>query len=694
MNVDSSARVASDSVKGNRIQVAPAPFWVERSKVRSASRRAGAPITCLLSERRIHVPSQTTYTRHVNRLETPQAVQQLSRVEIPFDPEIQTVAVHSIGIFRNGQLTNHAVLEDFEVMRREQRLDSGILNGELSALLLLKDVRTGDILDVEFSVTDAGGLFGDEMSWLQGTEQAFPVGDWKFEWIDEATKTPRISAKPEHLSYSESESGNLLIRQWSAAEIPAVEPEENLPADIFPVSILQVSTFESWGDLVERLLDRWSFAPASRAELDVELSSIRLAAGDDPAKLVDLAVSAARDAVRYQSYSPGLLAMVPEDLSKVWHRRYGDCKEKALLLSWLLRESGIDAVPVLVNSGMGKALPKLLPGPGLFDHVVTRVALEGKELWIDATDLYRGGRPSTWTNLPYAWGLPLAKGASDLVPIPETPSGETYLKVKEQVKPDSKTRAVAMNITILSGGRRADWLRGLVDSQGMPGVQKFLKGFMETTRRGVELVDDPAFDDDREKNEITLQVNARVSQGVQQDPEYARDRVLLAPFSFSGVLAGFNEPKRKGPLSLGALDRIEHEIEVDHPDVTKADYPRQTVKNPAFELDAGSRLDGRRPVFWFACSTLADRVETAELTKYKSAVERAFGILDVVLTLPSRGRKNVQTMDPENRWGGGIPSPRAARVGQAAESVNIVRYVCIGIVVIAAIIRIVMIFAR
>ena len=56
-------------------------------------------------------------------------------------------------------MTNHARIEDFEIMRREQRLDVGVLNGELSALLLLKDVRTGDILDVEFSVTDERGIF-------------------------------------------------------------------------------------------------------------------------------------------------------------------------------------------------------------------------------------------------------------------------------------------------------------------------------------------------------------------------------------------------------------------------------------------------------------------------------------------------------------------------------------------------------
>lgn len=689
---DASVPPASDSIRGNRIRVSDAPPWVVRAKVRNASRQAGAPVTDLLYDRQIHVPSKTSYSRHVSRLETPQAVQQLSRVEIPFDPQVQTITIHGIGIFRNGVITNHARIEDFEIMRREQRLDAGILNGELSALLLLKDVRTGDILDVEFSVADERGIFGDGLSWLQSVEQGHPVGDWKFVWIDEADRVPKILGNAEHLSYSETPSEGMMLRSWVASEIPAKKFEDNLPPDLFPVSVLQLSTFGGWGEIVAPLLERWNIDPASRVELDVELASIRSSAAGDSAKLIDAAVSAARDAVRYQAYSPGLLAMVPENLAKVWERRYGDCKEKTLLLCWLLRELGIDAVPVLVHSSIGKSLPQMLPGPGAFDHVVARVMHGGTELWIDATDLYRGGRPSAWIDLPFAWGLPLAPGSAELVKIPDAPAGASFLKVKERVKPDTRTRKVQMDLEIVTGGRKADWTRGLLDSHGMPGLQKFLKEYIETSRRGVEIDEDPDFQDDRGINEVTLRVKASIPKGVLQDPEHARDFVVLAPFSFAGALPVTENWNRRVPLNLGGLDRIEHEIEVDHPNVTKADFPRQTVKNPAFEVDAGSRMERGKPVFWFSCSTLADRVAPAALSRYKTAVERAYGILDVSLNLPGRAPKNA--VDPEHRWGGGIPSPMAGRAGQARETMQIVKFVGIGLVILVFIVRIILILMK
>lgn len=363
-----------------------------------------------------------------------------------------------------------------------------------------------------------------------------------------------------------------------------------------------------------------------------------------------------------------------------------------MLLCWFLRELGVEAVPVLVHSSIGKSLPQMLPGPGAFDHVVTRVMHGGRELWIDATDLYRGGRPSEWTDLSFAWGLPLAPGSMALVEIPDAPAGAAFLKVKEKVKPDSRTRKVYLDLEFVVGGRRADWIRGWVDSHGMSGLQKFLKDYMESTRRGIEIDEDPDFLDEREGNKVTLRVKASIPKGVSQDPEYARDFVRLAPFSFVGVLPGTENWSRCVPLNLGALDRVEHEIEVDHPQITKADFPRQTVKGPAFELDAGSRLERGKPVFWFTLSTLVDRVEPVALSRYKSAIERAYGIIDVSLHLPRKGRRTA--VNPENRWGGGIPSPSAARAGQAVESMRIVKFVGTGLVILVFVIRIVMVMMR
>jgi hypothetical protein len=640
----------ADMVVAGRFTVEPAPAWVERSRVRNSRRQDGAPVTCLLSDRRTHVPAATRYTRLVRRLETPQAVQQLSRVEIPFDPEIQCLSVHAVAVFRAGELRNHAEVAAFEFLRREARMEAGIINGEITAVMILRDVRPGDILDIEFSVRDTGGLYQGK-SWLvETTAGADAVGDWRVAWVDDATSVPAVAGQSEALHFQERAAGEWTLREWTASDLRGEEPEPGLPPGIPPYPMLQISSFRHWGEVVSPLLSRWRFQPMDRGALDAELRDIRQRGGDDPEKLLDEAVAVARGAVRYQNYSPGLLSIVPADLSTVWERRYGDCKEKSLLLTWLLRELGFQADPVLVGTGLQAGVRSFLPCPGAFDHVVTRAVVGGRTLWIDPTDLYRGGSPASWTSLPYGCGLPLVEGAADLVDIPREPAGRTWMKVLEHIELDPETRDARLSVELRSAGARADWVRGLVDAQGLSGLRKMMKAFMETTRRNIEIESEPDFRDDIGANQCTVRVAARIPGALQRDGRQGVDFIGIAPFGFAGLLASCPAKKRRHPLALTHPEKVEHEMHVRHPGLKKADYPRQSVAHEAFDFACGSRLEQGLPVYWFRYESAAARVEPAELPGYLSAVEKVFKALDICLQLPVTVKSRFRASDPERRW--------------------------------------------
>ena len=650
MMATEGAAGAANAVDGKeRVSIGAIPEWVEKAVVRDFGRRSGAPVTCLLRDSRIHVPSRTIYTRTVTRLEGSQAVQQLSRVELPFDPHTRSLVIHSIAIFRNGTLKNMAELDRIEIIRREQGLESGIVNGEVSALLLLKDVRIGDVLDVEFSTVDGGSLFADDISWIVGLSAGYAVGTWSLVWIDREDRQLHIEGSHADIAYSEAAAGGLVTRTWLGRAIPEHEPEAQLPPDIFPYPVLQLTPFNGWGEIVSRLLAEWDFSAKDWAALEEELADIRQAAGGDDGRLVDLAVAAARDAVRYQNYSPGLLSVVPENVSVVWERRYGDCKEKSLMLVWLLGELGISAEPVLVASVIGKSLPHLLPAPTLFDHVVVRVTLDGKTLWIDPTDVYRGGHPSAWTYLPFHHALPLAPGSDALIPIPEHP--QSYLEVREQVKATRGSPSTAHQVKFTFRGLRADGMRGMADAQGLSGVRRALQGFMESTRPGIEIEGDPVCEDDRTENVVRFEVTAIRPEGIKPHPGINMDHMTIAPFSFVGMLPGVDRIKRTHPLHIGRLDLIEHSIRVEHPDIKVADYPLQSVVNPAFKAKAESFMEKGAPVFKFSLEVRRDRVQPGDLPAYRSDVEKAFGLADVFLQLPKSGRQPISERDPEMAWG-------------------------------------------
>ena len=65
------------------------------------------------------------------------------------------------------------------------------------------------------------------------------------------------------------------------------------------------------------------------------------------------------------------------------HNQYGDCKDKHTLLASLGESIGLHASAVLINSSL--KLDPDFPSPSQFDHVITRVVIEGQEIWLDTT---------------------------------------------------------------------------------------------------------------------------------------------------------------------------------------------------------------------------------------------------------------------------------------------------------------------
>ena len=77
--------------------------------------------------------------------------------------------------------------------------------------------------------------------------------------------------------------------------------------------------------------------------------------------------------VRYFGIEIGIGGWQPHFASEVFHYRYGDCKDKATLLSAMLQEAGISSEHVLVDTEHGVVRPDA-PSVG-FNHVIVAIQL-------------------------------------------------------------------------------------------------------------------------------------------------------------------------------------------------------------------------------------------------------------------------------------------------------------------------------
>ncbi|MEC9072383.1 MAG: hypothetical protein VX938_08400, partial [Myxococcota bacterium] len=92
--------------------------------------------------------------------------------------------------------------------------------------------------------------------------------------------------------------------------------------------------------------------------------------------------------IRYVGLEFGVHGVVPYRTDQVWSRRFGDCKDQALLMAVLLEEAGFDAEVTLVRTASQGRLTDPLPSLTFFDHAV--VYLSDLGLYVDPTARYFG----------------------------------------------------------------------------------------------------------------------------------------------------------------------------------------------------------------------------------------------------------------------------------------------------------------
>ena len=177
-----------------------------------------------------------------------------------------------------------------------------------------------------------------------------------------------------------SEHNGIVTVVFEQHDIPAKEHYEwNLPTDETNRGYVAFSTGKSWQDVATRyaaIIDRQIAAGAPPKET-FPTSDVRAIA----ARILD----EISRSIRYAGVEFGEGSIVPRAPAETLRNKYGDCKDKAVLLIARLRQAGIPAHAALLVSGNGLDIDPALPGLGFFDHVIAVIPGD-RPLWIDPTD--------------------------------------------------------------------------------------------------------------------------------------------------------------------------------------------------------------------------------------------------------------------------------------------------------------------
>lgn len=131
--------------------------------------------------------------------------------------------------------------------------------------------------------------------------------------------------------------------------LPSFHLDDQIPGDLAAYPAVQLSEYSNWASVA-----RWGakiFISASKPLKEVKKIAGKLKhVTDDDMNLVLRALRFVQDEIRYLGIEFGINSHKPYSPHIVLKRRFGDCKDKSLLLTLVLHELGIKAWPVLVNS--------------------------------------------------------------------------------------------------------------------------------------------------------------------------------------------------------------------------------------------------------------------------------------------------------------------------------------------------------
>lgn len=386
---------AQDLDRANKLSTGPEPEWVEAREAVPASvvpvppgiATLGAYIEYWGSEILASGSRSVTYERRITRIQQTSALTDVGVFRLDYSPDYQSVKIHRIDLIRGGQRIPVLKSMNFRVSKVESGLERLMLSGKSAAIGQIPDARAGDVIDVAYSVTGQNPVFGEHFVANVNWNHPQYVHKRQVRLLH----SPEIKIASQFMGpqFKEAPSngsvfgGRYKEQVFTQTQVLPAFYDNKLPKDYSPFLILQLSSMGSWYDVHQWAAELFRTEPASPA---INSLAKALSAGVSQKQAIAKAAKFVQDDIRYFSVSISENTHRPQQPDVTLERRFGDCKDKALLLVTLLRAMGVRANPVLVSDSMGRRILGSLPTPLAFDHAVVQVVYSDRsEQMIDAT---------------------------------------------------------------------------------------------------------------------------------------------------------------------------------------------------------------------------------------------------------------------------------------------------------------------
>ena len=488
-------------------------------------------------------------------------------------------------------------------------------------LIRFPALSPGDTLELTYRLDDTAGdnllsdYFGDVRA-VQG--ELFKE---RFDYLVEMPAGRDLFAGESRIALDKSEEtlpdGGKRHR-FSAREVPRFVPEPGMPGAQELVSLLHVSTYETWDEVARYydglIRDQLAITPAIReayADIVAPLSDPR-----DERAIIRAVYDFVVSRTRYVGLEFGIHSFKPYPVDKVLARRFGDCKDKASLMHALLKVGGIDSRITLLRMKRRGQLADYPASLAVFDHAI--LYIPGHDLFLDGTAEHHGTGelPSQDTGASVLVVDPT--GPASLATIPELVASHNSATAIHEVEIAASGEARLKGHVTRTGQLAPTYRRTYLAEAGRAQIfsRSWSRQFPGLSVRSLDVSDPAAIE-----SPFTLAFDLSI-------PGFARpssDGLVVLPLgqrqSYVAALAPLSS--RKLPLQLPFASTQSQTFRLSLPEGHAAQKlpPPVTIDTPhlAFERRCERLGDGRLE-FTVRFTLKTARVETADYAAFREAL--------------------------------------------------------------------------
>jgi hypothetical protein len=502
----------SENLQSQIYSFKPIPSWVkeadipEKPSVSKYDVLSGYYFT--LFDYQINLEENRTFTRQVINVISYGGITNASQLAVAFDTAYQRLQIHHLFIWRKGKKYDRTDSLSFEKMNNEQNLNQGIYTGQITMYDILKDVRKDDLIDFAYTLEGINPIFENEKYVFLPMESLNPVDLYLVRILYPEDKNYLSHCKGCDSLLTDTIINGYKVLEMRKENLPAMKYEDFVPTSELPYDYFALSSFSSW-----RAVNEWAqrvFALKNQPKLSGVFDEI-FTGNETLDEKINIIINFVQDDIRYMGIEAGIGSIKPLPPDQVVRQRFGDCKDKSLLLVYLLKSIGIEkAYPVLVNTVLKNELANQFPSNQLFNHCIVTFEHDNQTYWVDPTLHMQGGGYKELYCPDYGKALIIGLPADSLQSLSLNES-KALTEFIEELTVTSFNTPATLEITSVRHGADADNRRAAIEYVTIDKVSDELTNELKLLYPVVNQKDSPEIQDDISANTFTTTYNYEVS---------------------------------------------------------------------------------------------------------------------------------------------------------------------------------------